>query len=60
MIIRAALFGRSGSPEIVNADLAAPGPNEVLVRLVATGICHTDVKAARPGGLVPHPVRAGP
>ena len=59
MIVRAALFGRSGSVEIVNAELAAPGVTEVLVRLVATGICHTDVKAARPGGLVPHPVVLG-
>ncbi|MEM6729775.1 MAG: alcohol dehydrogenase catalytic domain-containing protein, partial [Pseudomonadota bacterium] len=59
MKIEAALFGRSDGPELVTAELAPPRAHEVRVRLAATGICHTDVKAMAPGGLVPHPVVLG-
>jgi aryl-alcohol dehydrogenase len=58
MQIRAALFD-GDAPRVVTAELPEPGPDQVLVRLVATGICHTDAKAARPGGPVPHPVVLG-
>ncbi len=59
MNIRAALFAGDEAPRLVAAELAEPGPDEVRVRLVATGICHTDAKAARTGGPVPHPVVLG-
>lgn len=35
-------------------DLEELGPEELLVRLVATGVCHTDVSAAR--GVIPFPL----
>lgn len=42
-----AAVSRSASPEfsIETLDLAAPGPGEVLVRMVAVGLCHTDIAA---------------
>lgn len=36
---------RSGRWQIESLDLAEPGPKEVLVRVVASGICQTDVHA---------------
>lgn len=59
MKARAAIFDNGPRPRLAEIDLPAPGANDVLVRLVATGICHTDTKAARPGGPVPHPVVLG-
>ena len=57
--IEAAVFDGAHAPELVTADLVPPGPGEVRVKLVATGICHTDVKGSKSGGLVPHPVVLG-
>ncbi|HVO44485.1 MAG TPA: Zn-dependent alcohol dehydrogenase [Aggregatilineales bacterium] len=34
-------------PVIENVTVADPGPGEVRVRLVASGICHTDISAVR-------------
>ena len=46
MKIRAAVLEQTGGPHrIQELDLAAPGPNEVLVRLRATGVCHSDFNA---------------
>ena len=43
MKTRAAVAVGAGKPlEIHEVDLAGPGPNEVLVEIKATGICHTD------------------
>jgi Zn-dependent alcohol dehydrogenase len=37
---------RAGSPlELTELELAAPGPGEALVRLHATGVCHSDLNA---------------
>ena len=36
---------RSGRWQIDSLEVAEPGPNEVLVRVVASGICQTDVHA---------------
>jgi aryl-alcohol dehydrogenase len=33
----------NGGYEIQEVELEAPRSNEALVRIVATGICHTDV-----------------
>jgi aryl-alcohol dehydrogenase len=42
--IRAAVAGEAGKPlQFENATLEAPRDNEVLVRMVATGVCHTDM-----------------
>lgn len=52
MKTRAALLTRSGAPapyadsrplEIVDAELAPPGPGEVLLRIRAAGLCHSDL-----------------
>lgn len=46
MKIQAALLPKTGAPlQVTEVDLAAPGPHEVLVRLVASGVCHSDLNA---------------
>src|SRR5256714_5753712 len=47
MKIRAAVLEEFGRPlEVQELDLADPQPGEVLVRLVACGVCHTDLYTA--------------
>src|SRR5213595_3511641 len=47
MRIRAAVLEEFGRPLVVTeVDLAAPRAGEVLVRLVACGVCHTDMYTA--------------
>jgi aryl-alcohol dehydrogenase len=42
--IQAAILRQPGQPlKLENASLDEPLPNEVLVRLVASGVCHTDM-----------------
>ena len=57
MRIRAAVLERFGEPLVVQeVELAEPGPGEVLVRLVACGVCHTDMYTASgvdPSGYAP-------
>lgn len=52
MKVRAAVLQRLGAPapyaqsrplEIEEVDLAPPGPGEVLVRIAAAGLCHSDL-----------------
>ncbi len=44
MKTRAALFHAVGEPfEVAEIDLADPGPNDVVVRMAAVGICGTDL-----------------
>ena len=46
MRVRAAVLPRTGvRVEVVDVDLAPPGPFEVLVRLGASGVCHSDLNA---------------
>jgi S-(hydroxymethyl)glutathione dehydrogenase/alcohol dehydrogenase len=53
----AAVAWEAGKPlEIETIDVAPPGPGEVLVQIVATGVCHTDaftLSGADPEGLFP-------
>ena len=43
MKTRAAIGWEAGQPlEVVTLDLAGPKTGEVLVEIMATGICHTD------------------
>jgi S-(hydroxymethyl)glutathione dehydrogenase/alcohol dehydrogenase len=55
--IRAALLEQFGAPlEVQELDLAEPQAGEVLVRLVACGVCHTDLytaSGADPSGYAP-------
>src|SRR6478672_1327252 len=57
MQIRAAVLEEFGQPLVVqDVDLAGPGPGEVLVRLHACGVCHTDMYTASgvdPSGYAP-------
>lgn len=60
MQIQAAVFrDDSLRPGIETLTLAGPGPGEILVRIVATGVCHTDMKSGGPGSPVPRPVVLG-
>jgi S-(hydroxymethyl)glutathione dehydrogenase/alcohol dehydrogenase len=57
MKARAAVAWEAGKPlEIEEVDVGAPKEGEVLVRIVATGVCHTDaftLSGADPEGLFP-------
>ncbi|HEY8850580.1 MAG TPA: alcohol dehydrogenase catalytic domain-containing protein, partial [Gemmatimonadaceae bacterium] len=57
MRTRAAVLEQFGAPlEVQELDLAEPKDDEVLVRLVACGICHTDLytaSGADPSGYAP-------
>jgi S-(hydroxymethyl)glutathione dehydrogenase/alcohol dehydrogenase len=57
MKIRAAVLEEFGRPlNVTDVELAEPGPTEVLVRLSACGICHTDMYTASgvdPSGYAP-------
>src|SRR5664279_3762053 len=57
MKIRAAVLEEFAKPLVVQeVELAEPGPREVLVRLVACGVCHTDLYTASgvdPSGYAP-------
>ncbi|MFW2405989.1 MAG: S-(hydroxymethyl)glutathione dehydrogenase/class III alcohol dehydrogenase [Gammaproteobacteria bacterium] len=54
---RAAVAWEAGKPLVIEEiDVAAPKQGEVLVRIVATGVCHTDaftLSGADPEGLFP-------
>ena len=57
MKIRAAVLEEFAKPLVVReVELSEPGPGEVLVRLVACGVCHTDLYTASgvdPSGYAP-------
>jgi S-(hydroxymethyl)glutathione dehydrogenase/alcohol dehydrogenase len=57
MRIKAAVLEEFGAPlRVQDVDLADPGPGEVLVRLEACGVCHTDLytaSGADPSGYAP-------
>jgi len=57
MKIRSAVLEQFAQPLVVQElELADPGPREVLVRLVACGVCHTDMYSASgvdPSGYAP-------
>ena len=57
MKTRAAVAVEAGKPlEIMEVDLDGPRAGEVLVEIMATGICHTDaftLSGADPEGMFP-------
>ena len=57
MQMKAAVLEKFGEPLVVTeVDLDDPGPGEALVRLVACGVCHTDLYTASgvdPSGYAP-------
>lgn len=59
MRIHAAMTESQGKNfQISMLDLAEPEADEVLIRIIATGVCHTDA-VARDMGLTPYPVLLG-
>ncbi|MEO1869031.1 alcohol dehydrogenase catalytic domain-containing protein [Cobetia amphilecti] len=59
MKIRAAVTATQGQPfDLKDVELASPKGDEILVRVVATGVCHTDA-AARDLGIAPYPIVLG-
>lgn len=57
-----AAVSRAGeaAPRLEQIDLGTPRAGEVLVRIVATGICHTDLRVHAGGGVgTPRPVVLG-
>lgn len=58
---RAVLLNEAGTPAVVEDILVdAPGPGEVMVRVVASGVCHTDltIKNLKGNGM-PFPIVLG-
>jgi aryl-alcohol dehydrogenase len=59
MKIKAAVtHGQGEDFKIEEVELAEPKANEVLIKIVASGVCHTDA-VARDLGLTPYPVVLG-
>ncbi|GLX69779.1 NAD(P)-dependent alcohol dehydrogenase [Paenibacillus glycanilyticus] len=59
MKITAALTKEIGSPfELEEIELAAPKASEVLIKIVASGVCHTDA-TVRDTGMTPFPAVLG-
>jgi aryl-alcohol dehydrogenase len=57
--INAAVLRDRPIPALEALDLAEPQDDEILVRIVATGICHTDLKFAEAGSPLPRPIVLG-
>ena len=46
-VMKAAVVRSFGKPLVIEEmKVPTPGPGEVLVKVVATGVCHTDLHAA--------------
>ena len=59
MRVKAAVVHQEGGPFVIeDVDLAAPRAGELLVKIVACGVCHTDDKA-RNGYFTPFPAVLG-
>ena len=58
-ITAAVLRSQDGPYSLEEVELAPPRPDEVLVRIVATGMCHTDVLPRGEGTLSPPPIICG-
>jgi S-(hydroxymethyl)glutathione dehydrogenase/alcohol dehydrogenase len=58
--MQAAIMRGNNAPlEIEEVDVDSPGPNEVLVRTAASGICHSDLTVIEGGLPVPPPTILG-
>jgi aryl-alcohol dehydrogenase len=58
-ITAAVLRQAAGEYGLEEVELAAPGPGEVLVRVVGAGMCHTDVLPRSPESFSPPPIITG-
>src|SRR5688572_27251179 len=60
MKIQAAVLRTAGAPlSIETLEVDGPREDEIAVRLVASGICHTDLRACEDAGPVPRPIVLG-
>ena len=60
MAVRAAVLSAIGAPlEITDIELPEPGPGQVRVRLVAAGVCHSDLSLSDGTMRVPVPAVLG-
>jgi len=60
MQVKAAVCRALGAPLVIeDIDVAAPGPQEVLVKTVACGVCHSDLHALNGGIAAPLPAVLG-
>ena len=50
---------KSGKASVETVDLEEPRDDEILVRVVATGVCHTDIKVSTTEGMSPRPIVLG-
>ena len=58
--MRAVVFSGVDRPiEIMDVDLAPPGPGEVRVKIAAAGVCHSDLHVRRGEWAVPTPLVMG-
>lgn len=47
MLMKAAVVRELGKPLVIEkVQVPSPGPDEVLVKIIVTGVCHTDLHAA--------------
>ena len=58
-ITAAVLRSADGQYTLETAELDDPGPGELLVRIVAAGMCHTDVLPRAEGSMSPPPIVTG-
>jgi aryl-alcohol dehydrogenase len=58
-ITAAVLRSTDGPYSIEQVELDAPGADEVLVRIVSAGMCHTDLLPRLPDGIWPPPIITG-
>jgi aryl-alcohol dehydrogenase len=60
MQVKAALLRQEAAAfSLESVELESPRANEVLVRIVGVGVCHTDVKVQHGHRPVPHPIVLG-
>lgn len=59
MFIKSALVEEKGSIRLENVEISEPKANEVLVRMVGTGICHTDLSVSNQVVPTPLPIVLG-
>jgi S-(hydroxymethyl)glutathione dehydrogenase / alcohol dehydrogenase len=53
-LVAAALYREAGKPlEVVDIEVALPGPGQVAVDLAASGVCHSDLSVVN--GTLPYP-----
>ena len=60
MKIQAVIAANPKSPFLIEeVELGEPRPNEIVVRVVGAGLCHTDLVARDREYPVPHPIVVG-